>query len=234
MILNVEDHNRDDTFRVHCSLFIVFCSLFNMSSTLSCKKKQAVRRALGSCRPELPSTSRGRNRDIPSTGDPSRVRRIEVVEAKMERRAVACALVAHDWKTVLIQREAKEAGQPWGLPGGKPERGETMRGAAVREMREEVGVVVEYYSLKEVAQFECNGWDMTLFLTQRWTGTPTACESQPELRWSTIDELTEHPPGHRASMRQCKGALNKYVAALYAEALRESLQMRCMDGEISD
>lgn len=42
----------------------------------------------------------------------------------------------------LLRAEGKEEGGFWGVPGGKLERGETPEQAAIRELKEETGIIV--------------------------------------------------------------------------------------------
>ena len=62
----------------------------------------------------------------------------------MKVTLVASALIAQDGKYLLVQ-QARSRRQPgkWGPPGGKPEQGETLTAAAIRETQEETGLDVE-------------------------------------------------------------------------------------------
>lgn len=51
-------------------------------------------------------------------------------------------LVVHDQQILLVEHEYPEHGRLWLLPGGGREDGETLAGAAQREVREETGVVL--------------------------------------------------------------------------------------------
>ncbi len=56
--------------------------------------------------------------------------------------AVDCVSVK-DGKVLLVKRAHKPFNGYWVLPGGHVEQGETIRDAAVREMREELGLDIE-------------------------------------------------------------------------------------------
>ncbi len=57
---------------------------------------------------------------------------------------VASVLLEHNGKYLLVQ-QARSRRQPgkWGPPGGKPEQGETLFEAAIRETLEETGLQIE-------------------------------------------------------------------------------------------
>ncbi|MFE6969466.1 NUDIX hydrolase [Isoptericola sp. NPDC057653] len=59
--------------------------------------------------------------------------------------SAACAVLDQDTAgtTRVLLQQRGEPGAPWGLPGGALELGETVAEAAVRETREETGLVVE-------------------------------------------------------------------------------------------
>ncbi|HEX2916491.1 MAG TPA: NUDIX domain-containing protein [Chloroflexia bacterium] len=62
----------------------------------------------------------------------------------MKVTLVACVLLEHENKYLLVQ-QARSRRQPgkWGPPGGKPDPGEKLTDAALRETREETGLSVE-------------------------------------------------------------------------------------------
>ena len=56
---------------------------------------------------------------------------------------VAAAIIAHGGRVLLVRRRVAEGPLWWQFPAGKVEPGETPTAAAVRETREEVGLIVE-------------------------------------------------------------------------------------------
>ncbi len=75
----------------------------------------------------------------------------------------------------------------WGLPGGRVERGEALMTAAVREVREELGLRVETDSLRPlgVSRYDIDGIRGTdfLFLTRAWAGAPIPLDNTSEVGW---------------------------------------------------
>jgi 8-oxo-dGTP pyrophosphatase MutT (NUDIX family) len=82
----------------------------------------------------------------------------------------------------------------WNGYGGKLENGESPKTAAIRELREESGLVSEEVNLKQVAlvyfyfegqlAFECH-----VFLTYSWTGEPVSTAEMPRHQWFAFDSL---------------------------------------------
>jgi len=56
----------------------------------------------------------------------------------------------------------------YGLPGGKARRDESPRQCAIRECREETGILVAKTSL--LYRTECEGFDCSTFLAEEWSG----------------------------------------------------------------
>ncbi|HEX5121164.1 MAG TPA: NUDIX hydrolase [Pseudonocardiaceae bacterium] len=59
-----------------------------------------------------------------------------------ERPSIASAIITHNGKVLLVRRRVKERSLSWQFPGGQIEQGESPGDAAVREVREETGLVV--------------------------------------------------------------------------------------------
>src|SRR3989344_7194466 len=71
----------------------------------------------------------------------------------------------------------------WNGVGGKVEKGESIKLAAVREIKEEIGVDVKEGDLEEVGNIKFNfkdkpEWDqhVHIFITKNWNGEPSESE----------------------------------------------------------
>ncbi|WP_068083949.1 8-oxo-dGTP diphosphatase MutT [Polycladidibacter stylochi] len=113
---------------------------------------------------------------------------------------VACALLDADNRVLLAQRpEGKSMAGLWEFPGGKLESGEIPEEALIRELHEELGIVVKKECLAPLT-FASYGYKdfhllMPLFVCRRWSGTPMGKENQA-LKWVRPVRLRDYdmPP----------------------------------------
>ena len=95
---------------------------------------------------------------------------------------------------VLVTRRAPDAhqGGVWEFPGGKVEEDENLLEALARELREELGVLVE--TTEELMALEHDYGDKRVRLdvcrVTRWTGEPRGLEGQP-LAWQRPEQIRD-------------------------------------------
>jgi 8-oxo-dGTP pyrophosphatase MutT (NUDIX family) len=129
----------------------------------------------------------------------------------------ACGVLAVDaGGRVLLQRR-RDTGQ-WALPMGKMELGETPSGCAVRETREETGVLVELTGLLgvysdpghivEYGDGEIRQEYELIFLGRQVGGVPTVNDEASEVRWVAPDDLMNLDI-HPTQWRQLNHYLNR-------------------------
>jgi 8-oxo-dGTP diphosphatase len=112
----------------------------------------------------------------------------------------ACALIDPDGRVLLAQRpEGKSMAGLWEFPGGKVEAGERPEDTLIRELHEELGIVVREECLAPLA-FASHSYPdfhllMPLYVCRRWEGTVTAKEGQG-LTWVRPNRLRDYkmPP----------------------------------------
>ncbi|HVT56389.1 MAG TPA: (deoxy)nucleoside triphosphate pyrophosphohydrolase [Xanthobacteraceae bacterium] len=109
----------------------------------------------------------------------------------------ACALIDYDNRILLARRPAgKPMAGLWEFPGGKVEVGETPEATLIRELREELGIIVRADCLAPLTfashDYESFHLLMPLFVCRRWEGTVAALEKQ-ELAWAKPRELRDYP-----------------------------------------
>ncbi len=109
----------------------------------------------------------------------------------------ACALVDPDGRVLLAQRpKGKPMAGLWEFPGGKVETGERPEEALIRELEEELGIVVKEACLAPLT-FASHTYPefhllMPLYVCRVWDGTVTAKEGQG-LAWVRPNRLREYP-----------------------------------------
>ena len=112
----------------------------------------------------------------------------------------ACALIDADGRVLLAQRpEGKSMAGLWEFPGGKVEAGERPEDTLIRELHEELGIVVREACLAPLA-FASHSYPdfhllMPLYVCRRWEGTVEAKEGQA-LTWVRPNRLRDYkmPP----------------------------------------
>ena len=105
----------------------------------------------------------------------------------------ACALVDTDGRVLIAQRPAgKPLAGLWEFPGGKVEAGERPEQTLIRELKEELGILVDEACLAPLT-FASHSYSdfhllMPLFICRRWQGTVSAREGQ-RLAWVRAHRL---------------------------------------------
>ena len=110
---------------------------------------------------------------------------------------VACALIDTDGRVLLSERPAGKAlAGLWEFPGGKIEAGERPEETLIRELKEELGIVVREPCLAPLT-FASHAYPdfhllMPLYVCRRWKGIVTSLEGQ-ELQWVKPLKLRDYP-----------------------------------------
>jgi 8-oxo-dGTP diphosphatase len=107
------------------------------------------------------------------------------------------AIIIEDARLVLVKRAHPPLQAEWSIPGGVLEVGELMRQAAVREAREETGLIVEPGELLGVYDRIVRDADERVqyhyvlidFLCRRVAGGLAAASDAAEVRWFGQEEL---------------------------------------------
>jgi 8-oxo-dGTP diphosphatase len=109
----------------------------------------------------------------------------------------ACALIDADGRVLIAQRpEGKSMAGLWEFPGGKVEAGERPEESLIRELKEELGIVVKEECLAPLTFASHHYPDfhllMPLYVCRRWEGFMQAKEGQ-KLKWARPAELRDYP-----------------------------------------
>ena len=109
----------------------------------------------------------------------------------------ACALIDADGRVLIAQRpEGKPMAGLWEFPGGKIEDGERPEDALIRELSEELGIVVREACLAPLT-FASHAYPdfhllMPLYVCRRWEGQMAPREGQT-LAWVRANKLRDYP-----------------------------------------
>jgi 8-oxo-dGTP diphosphatase len=112
----------------------------------------------------------------------------------------ACALIDVDGRVLLAERPAgKTMAGLWEFPGGKVEAGERPEETLIREMKEELDIVIREPCLAPLT-FASHAYPdfhllMPLYICRRWEGVVKALEGQ-KLAWVRPNKLRDYkmPP----------------------------------------
>jgi 8-oxo-dGTP diphosphatase len=112
----------------------------------------------------------------------------------------ACALIDADGRVLIAERPAgKTMAGLWEFPGGKVDPDERPEDALIRELKEELGIVVNEACLAPLT-FASHTYEdfhlvMPLYVCRRWEGTVSAREGQ-RLAWVRPNRLKDYqmPP----------------------------------------
>jgi 8-oxo-dGTP diphosphatase len=109
----------------------------------------------------------------------------------------ACALIDADGRVLIAQRpEGKSMAGLWEFPGGKIETGERPEQSLIRELQEELGIIVKEECLAPLT-FASHLYPdfhllMPLYVCRRWEGFVDPREGQ-RLKWVRPTELRDYP-----------------------------------------
>lgn len=137
------------------------------------------------------------------------------MEEKTNFPRVGCgAIIINDKNEVLlIKRSANLENEPgkWARPGGKVEFGETVEEAVVREMGEELGIVVKVIRLLDATTNYCSAkgthWIALGYLAKIVSGEPKNIEPDKadEIKWFPINALPKNTSNYTIN------AINSYL-----------------------
>jgi len=122
--------------------------------------------------------------------------------------AAYVALVRDDRVLMLLRSNTGFMDGYWAIPAGHVEQGESVTQAALREVKEEVGVVIDPADLRPVTAMHRTGGNADpidervdfFFTASRWTGEPRLMEAEKaaDLGWFPLGALPDPVVPHEA------------------------------------
>jgi ADP-ribose pyrophosphatase YjhB (NUDIX family) len=120
----------------------------------------------------------------------------------MTPRLGAIAVVIRDGQVLLVQRSKQPDRGLWGYPGGAVEWGETVAQAALRELREETGVIATPGPLighsdvirrdgDDPAGSVTHHYFLAATLCSYVAGEPVAADDAADARWVAFDAVLQ-------------------------------------------
>ena len=105
--------------------------------------------------------------------------------------AVACAIIEHKDKVLVTQRPLHKAeGGLWEFPGGKLEAGETAEACIIREIAEELELIIQPHQLLPAADHQYPTKTIRLIpLICRWTGGSLQLKEHQDYQWLPPQDL---------------------------------------------
>lgn len=119
----------------------------------------------------------------------------------MKTIEVGCAIIFHEGRILIAQRNADSSlGGYWEFPGGKREAGESLEECLIREVQEELGVVIqpEKFLRRTFHKYPDKTLALDFYLCKWVSGEPQALYCQA-FQWVDPKELKnfQFPPADK-------------------------------------
>jgi 8-oxo-dGTP diphosphatase len=135
----------------------------------------------------------------------------DTVTTAADPHEVVGALLIRAGQVLLCHRSSERLWYPnaWDIPGGHIEAGETPTAALVRELREEVGVIVAEPSRSEYRRLRAADFDLRVWVVSEWIGDPsnTSPNEHDDIGWFSPQEISGVPLAHQSFLALIEGAL---------------------------
>lgn len=125
----------------------------------------------------------------------------------LDPKVVAGTIFAIEQRVVLLRRDVEPAMGKWVFPGGYVDRGESVRGAAIRETQEESNVQVRLCSLLDVYSYPRSPNVIVVYAAEVVGGELRAGDESVEAETFSASEI----PWKELAFQSTKDALQDYL-----------------------
>jgi 8-oxo-dGTP diphosphatase len=116
--------------------------------------------------------------------------------ASQQQPTIAAAIITDAGKVLLVKRRVSEGQLSWQFPAGAVEEGEAVERAAVREAREETGMIVEAQKVLGERVHPATGRTMVYVACRVVEGVASVTDDEElsEFAWSSLASLPGYVP----------------------------------------
>lgn len=117
-----------------------------------------------------------------------------IIETLKDKRQVATVVIV-DQNKILILKRSKISSSPglWNFPGGSVEKGETIAGAAVREVKEESNLEILPKDMRYLGYIIRGNLQVHIFVTDVFLNMVKINHESDDFDWVSLDEIEDYP-----------------------------------------
>lgn len=109
------------------------------------------------------------------------------------KKKVSTIIVVDNKKFLILQRSPTSSGAGlWNFPGGSIEEDESRDEAAVRELKEEAGLIVNIEDAKYIGTINNRHIVVSFFITSKYSGEVVINKESQDYKWISLSEIDNY------------------------------------------